>query len=207
MSEDIVRPSHDSQHGLLHSVPRPLEPRINASTVPEPYAARLESDGPEEEAPPPRHPSRQMMRWGPPPSEYGWDDRDDREYRRPYGRASYDYGGPGRGVPVPNDAYYAEDPHYNRPYRRGGSTRGPPPSSRGPPPPRPRPRRRPQWEDPSEDESEDSPTPRKREARDRDETPPPEEILRLPFTMWMNSSMKNREHMSYRSQEAIADDI
>ncbi|KAK6391161.1 hypothetical protein LTR65_004620 [Meristemomyces frigidus] len=61
--------------------------------------------------------------------------------------------------------------------------------ARGPPSPPRRPRRRPTYDDPSEDESEDEKPKRKRNGRER--TPPAEEILRLPFTMWMNSSLKN----------------
>lgn len=188
MSEDIVRPSHDSQNGLLRSAPGPLEPRLSTTATPEPYVARLEFERPTEEAPPLRHPSRQMMRWGPPPSEYGYDDRDD---RRPYGRPSYDYGGHERGIPVPNDYY--EEPYQNRPYRRAGSVREPATPARGPPAPPRRPRRRPTYDDPSEDDSEDEKPRRKHRGR-RERTPPPEEILRLPFTMWMNSSLKNRKH-------------
>ncbi|KAK5123784.1 hypothetical protein LTR85_002420 [Meristemomyces frigidus] len=186
MSEDIVRPSHDSQNGLLRSTPGPLEPRMSTTATPEPYVARLEFERPTEEAPPPRHPSRQQVaRWGPPPSEYGWDDRDD---RRPYRRPSYDYAGHERGIPVPNDYY--EEPYQNRPYRRAASVRDPATPSRGPPPPPSRPHRRPTYDDPSEDESEDE-KPRKKKRDGRERTPPAEEILRLPFTMWMNSSMKN----------------
>jgi len=189
---DALRPSHDSQNGLLRSVPRPLEPHVSTSAAPEPYAARLEFERPPEEAPPPpRHPSRQqMMRWGPPPSEYGWDDRDD---RRPYySRMSYDYPQQERGVPVPNEYY--EEPYYKRRYRPQGSMREPRrPSTAGPPRPSRRPRQQAKWEEASDDESDVSVTPRKKRRGDRDGTPPPEEILRLPFTMWMNSSLKNRK--------------
>lgn len=195
LSEDVYRPSDDSSKGLLKAAPRPMEPRISNSNAPEGYIARLEFDRPHDEVPP-RHPSRQMMRWGPPPSEYGWDDRDD---RRGYGRASYDYGAPRHG-PMPAD-YYSEDPAYNRPYRRAPSVREPPTrweSNRGPPPSSRKPRRRADWHDPSEDESEaETSRHRKRTGGDggggRDGgSPPPSEILRLPFTMWMNSSIKNR---------------
>jgi len=191
--DEPLRPSHDSTQGLLRSGVRPLEPKYSTSAPPEPYTARLEFDRSQDEPLPPRHPSRQMMRWGPPPSEYGWDDR---EERRPWGRPSYDYGRPMRTTPAQDD-YYAEDPSFNRPYRRAPSVREPPPSARGPPRPASRrTRRAPHWDDLSEDDGseEDEPV-RKRIARKRvgsTSSPPPEEILRLPFTMWMNSSLKNR---------------
>ena len=183
--DEGTRPSHDSTQGLLRSAARPLEPRVGTSTVPEPHTARMEYDRAPEDALPPRHPSRQMMRWGPPPSDYGMDDR---EERRPWGRASYDYGRPSRGMPVPED-YYAEDPYYNRPYRRTPSVREAPSSARGPPRPPRRPRRAPTWEEPSEDESEDDVPVRKRKTQNREDSPPPSEVLRIPFTMWMNLSL------------------
>ncbi|KAK5697629.1 hypothetical protein LTR17_023944 [Elasticomyces elasticus] len=191
MSEDPVRPSDDSSKGLLRSAPRPLEPKIAHPTAHDSYAARLEFE-PQDEIPPPRHPSRQMMRWGPAPSEYGWDDRED---RRHYGRPSYDYGGPGRGMPSATDYYPDEQYHPNRPYRRTASVREPPASARGPPHPPKRTRARaPQWEDPSEDESDEEPVRRKRKSHvgDGGDSPPPSEIVyRLPFSNWMNSSFKN----------------
>jgi aquaporin rerated protein, other eukaryote len=191
-SEDVMRPSHDSSTGLLKNAPRPLEPRTGQTNLPEPYAARLDYD-PHDEVPPPRHPSRQMMRWGP-PHDY-WDERDD---RRTYGRPSYDYGG--RGMTVPDD-YYAEDRWTSgRPYRRNTSVREPPPSARGPPRPPNRPRNPPRWEDPSEDESEEERPPRKskrRSRRDSSPSPPPEVIMRLPFTEWMNGSVKNRKSSTH----------
>ncbi|KAK6425420.1 hypothetical protein LTR81_002103 [Elasticomyces elasticus] len=191
MNEDPVRPSDDSSKGLLRSAPRPLEPKIAHPTAHDSYAARLEFE-PQDEIPPPRHPSRQMMRWGPAPSEYGWDDRED---RRHYGRPSYDYGGPGRGMPSATDYYPDEQYHPNRPYRRTASVREPPASARGPPHPPKRTRARaPHWEDPSEDESDEEPVRRKRKSHvgDGGDSPPPSEIVyRLPFSNWMNSSFKH----------------
>ncbi|KAK0277891.1 hypothetical protein LTR35_009727 [Friedmanniomyces endolithicus] len=188
-SEDAVRPSDDSSKGLLRHVPRPLEPKMNTAAAHESYAARLDHD-PQDEIPPPRHPSRQMMRWGPPPSEYGWEDRED---RRPYGRPSHDYGPPGRAATATD--YYGDEQYYpNRPYRRTPSVREPAPAARGPSQAHRRPRARPpQWEDPSEDESDEEPARRKRKSRAReDDSPPPSEIVyRLPFSNWMNSSFKN----------------
>ncbi|EMC93999.1 hypothetical protein BAUCODRAFT_217650 [Baudoinia panamericana UAMH 10762] len=180
-SEDAMRPSNDSGKGLLRSAPHPLEPKVNSPAARESYAARLDYD-PQEEPPPPRHPSRQMMRWGPPPTEYAWDERDE---RRPYGRMSYDYGGPAR------HDYYGDDTWYRQRNRRGNSVREPP-SSRGPPPPHRLPRQQPQWEEASDEDDDDHEPPRKgkTEVQNRD-SPPPEEMLRLPLTMWMNSSLKN----------------
>ena len=202
-SEDgVLRPSHDSQQGLLNSAKQAQQPKVQQSPAPEGYIARLDFDPPaREEPPPPRHPSRQMMRWGPPPSEYGWDDR---EERIPHGRASYDYGTPSRGGPMPA-AYYPEDaysPYYPRPYRRASSKRHNRPlstveSDRGPPPPRGPPRGRARYEDPSESESsEDEIAKRKqRRRREREEkrSPSPEMIMRLPFTAWMNGPVKGRK--------------
>lgn len=168
----------------------------------EPYIARLEFEPPREE-PPPRHASREMMRWDPPPRA-SYDDRyndrysdrydghwDDRYERRPQNRRSYEY--------APSRRMYSDDRQRDLRLRRNVSIRDTPPRTRGghipPTPPSSGPRRRPEWHDASEDESDDEPpkppTRRPKAAAGKGSTPPPEEILRLPFTMWMNSSAKN----------------
>ncbi|KAF2162847.1 hypothetical protein M409DRAFT_26703 [Zasmidium cellare ATCC 36951] len=173
---------------------------------------RLDFDWERDEPPPPsagppqRNPSRQgqVMRWGPPPtpsSDYGggWDDE-----RRYWPRPPYDYGKPVAPPGPYRDDWYGDDPYYNRPYRRpstiresaewGGSYRRGGPG--GPPRPPRRPRYHPHWEDPSEDgESDEQPlrrVKRKRTMRSNpsSRSPPPEVIMRLPFTEWMNRSAK-----------------
>lgn len=163
-------------------------------------------DEPPSGGPPQRNPSRQgqMMRWGPPPtpnSDYGggWDDE-----RRYWPRPPYDYGKPVAPPGPYRDDWWGDDPYYNRPYRRpstiresaewGGSYRG-----GGPPRPPRRPRYRPHWEDPSDDgESDEQPLRRPRRKKTAasnksSRSPPPEVIMRLPFTEWMNRSAKARE--------------
>lgn len=195
-------PSDDSTRGLLKSVPAPQPARVShQSAGPEPYIARLEFEPPNDE-PPPRHASRQMMRWDPPTRE-GYDDRyndryddyyDDRYERRPYSRRSYDY--------APTRRMYSEDrPRGDLRMRRNVSVRDTPSKSRGghmpPTPPGSIPKRRPEWHDPSpsDDESDDGPPkpPNRRLRAGGRSSPPPEEIMRLPFTMWMNSNAKNRK--------------
>ncbi|KAK5157111.1 hypothetical protein LTS14_004629 [Recurvomyces mirabilis] len=197
-TEEGLRPSHDSSTGLLRSGPRPLEPRIHQASVSQdqPYVARLEFEPQDDrEPPPPRHPSRQMMRYGPPPgSEYGWDDREDR--RQWQGRASYDYGASSRPQ---QDDYYADDRdrgYGSRPYRRAPSVREPPPSARGPAPTaaamrqKQKNRRSILWEDSGdEEESDDETVARRRRKRESREGSPPMD-LRLPFLKWMNGSVK-----------------
>ena len=197
---DGLPPSDDSTRGLLKSVPAPQPARVNQPVGPEPYIARLEFEPPHDQPPPSRHASRQIMRWDPPPRD-GYDDRyndrydenyDDRYDRRPHSRRSYDYG--------PTRRMYSEDPPREMRYRRTASIRDTPSKYRGshmpPTPPTSAPRRRPEWHDhtPSDDESDQGPPkpPNRRPRAAAGGSPPPEEILRLPFTMWMNSSAKNR---------------
>ena len=203
--EEGLRPSHDSSTGLLKSGPRPLEPRVHQTSGPQeqPYVARLEFEPQDDrEPPPPRHPSRQMMRYGPPPgSEYGWDDREDR--RQFQGRASYDYGAPSR---PPLDDYYPEDRERwggSRPYRRAPSVREPPASARGPAHGAALPSRQKQknrrsilWEDSGDEagDSDDDTVARRRRKRASREGSPPEMDLRLPFLKWMNGSVKGRAY-------------
>lgn len=196
LAPEGIQPSDDSSRGLLRSVPAPQPARVSQPVGPEPYIARLEFEPPHEE-PPPRHASRQMMRWDPPPREY--DDRydeyyDDRYDRRPYSRRSWDYA-PGRKM-------HSEDRYRDMRFRRNASIRDTPSKSRGshmpPTPPGSAPKRRPEWHDQtaSDDESDGGPPkPPNRRYRDAGgrSTPPPEEILRLPLTMWMNSDAKNRK--------------
>ncbi|KAI7204379.1 hypothetical protein KC316_g710 [Hortaea werneckii] len=148
-------PSDDSQNDLLP--PKPLEPRA-APATPAHYDSRLDRERSVSQAPPRRHPSRQVMRWAPPPppSEYIWDDE-----RQPHrARTSFDYSGVERGVPVgpPSDYYYHDfyhEPYYSRRYRPQMSSHPPPTLPDGPPGPPPPPPRRPhrsEWDDSSDDE-------------------------------------------------------
>lgn len=194
-----VQSSDDSQRGLLGSVPAPQPARVSQPVGPEPYIARLEFEPPHEE-PPPRHASRQMMRWDPPPRD-GYDDRyndryeeyyDDRYDRRPHSRRSYDY--------APTRRMYSEDHPRDLRFRKNVSVRETPSRTRGghppPTPSRSMPRRRPEWHDPSDEESDEGPPKppnRRHRTGARGGSPPPEELMRLPFTMWMNSNAKNRE--------------
>ncbi|KAI7338336.1 aquaporin-like protein [Hortaea werneckii] len=190
----IMRPSDDSQNDLLP--PKPLEPRA-APAAPAQYEFRSDRERSVSQAPPRRHPSRQVMRWAPPPppSEYIWDDE-----RQPYrARTSLDYSGVERGVPVgpPSDYYYQDfyhEPYYGRRYRPQMSSQPPPTLPDGPPGPPPPPPRRPlrsAWEDSSDDEDAAAAVSRKKRENTARSMTPPEEILRLPFTMWMNSNAKN----------------
>lgn len=165
-------------------------------------------DDPPAGPPPVRTPSRQqIMRWGAPPptpSEWGFDDMGDRRY---YPRPSYDYGMP----PRPQPPWYGDDPsYYNRPYqRRMSSVRESTEFNGGQGPPRPprRPRYRGHWDDGESDgESDERPLrkPRKKRSRDRSSdrsSPPPEVIMRLPFTEWMNTTFKGRK--SYPSCSSL----
>lgn len=208
-------PSDDSQNDLLP--PKPLEPRA-APATPAHYDSRLDRERSVSQAPPRRHPSRQVMRWAPPPppSEYIWDDE-----RQPHrARTSFDYSGVERGVPVgpPSDYYYHDfyhEPYYSRRYRPQMSSHPPPtlPDGEqqktcavskasmlitetgppGPPPPPPRRPHRSEWDDSSDDEDAAAAVSRKKRENTARSMTPPEEILRLPFTMWMNSNAKNRK--------------
>lgn len=155
-----------------------------------------------------RRPSRQqIMRYGPPPSEAG-----DYGYDRPYWpRPPYEYGVPVRPPPQHpgmGGDYWGEDPaYYNRPYNRrmtslresdeyrsqAGSAGG-----RGPPGP-PRRRYTPYDDEPSEYDHDDDERPLRNRARryqyseKSSKSPPPEVIMRLPFTEWMNRSAKARK--------------
>lgn len=198
VAPDGMPPSDDSTRGLLRSVPPPAPARVSQPVGSEPYIARLEFEPPHDE-PPPRHASRQIMRWdGPARDPYNdqYDEYyDDRYDRRPHSRRSYDY--------APARRMYSEDRHRDLRLRRNVGVRDTPSKSRGshvpPTPPSSMPRRRPEWHDPSpsdEESDEGPPKPpnrRPRAAAGRGSTPPPEEILRLPFTMWMNSDAKNRK--------------
>lgn len=153
----------------------------------DPYIRRSES----------RRPNNEVTRWMP-NREYGrpWDDRRSYygNYRSPYARDEFE------------DADYELRPRYSR-------RSGPPPSlgrygsARGPPPRHYQRSIPPKSEYYSEDEYADEdyaedpraggaggggrggysrrPPPRDRE---------PSEVLRLPWTMWMNSNAKNRKH-------------
>ncbi|KAK5109869.1 hypothetical protein LTR62_006476 [Meristemomyces frigidus] len=198
---DDVRPSDDSTAEILRPAPRPLEPRsVHPGANEQPYGGRTEY-GSHDEPPPARHPSRQIMRYGPPPpaSDYGWDDRDERR-PYPYGRASYDYGTPSR--PPPDD-YYADDRelrwHNDRPYRRHSVRESAHPvrhsAQRGlhERRQRRRDRRSVLWEASGDDGSDDDDddTPRRKKRTSRASSPPLDEIgLRLPFLRWMNGSLK-----------------
>lgn len=154
-------------------------------------------------APPPqRNPSRQqMMRWGPPPpSEYD-------DYDRPYyPRPPNDYGRPMRtntmrsGRTTGGDYLGEDSEYYNRPYRRMGSLResdewrsqvGGGGGGRGPPSRRGHPYSE-YDEDPDDDER---PLRRRRRPPPSEASPPPEIIYRLPFTEWMNKSVKARKYI------------
>ncbi|RMY10195.1 hypothetical protein D0868_03836 [Hortaea werneckii] len=187
-------PSDDSQNDLLP--PKPLEPRAAPGT-PVHYESRSDRERSVSQAPPRRHPSRQVMRWAPPPppSEYIWDDE-----RQPHrAQTSFDYSGVERGVPVgpPSDYYYHDfyhEPYYSRRYRPQMSSQPPPTLPDGPPGPPPPPPRRPhrsEWDDSSDDEDAAAAVSRKKRENTARSMTPPEEILRLPFTMWMNSNAKN----------------
>ncbi|KXS94931.1 hypothetical protein AC578_3926 [Pseudocercospora eumusae] len=174
----------------------------NASHMEGSQFPRLEfefGDDNQSQAPPPqRHPSRQqVMRWGPPPTEYD-------EYERPYyPRPPHEYGRPMRtntlrsGRTTGAGDYWGEDAdYYNRPHRRmgslresdewrsqvGGGGRGPP-SRRGPP-----------YSEYEDDPDDDERPLRRRGYRkppsEKSSSPPPEIIYRLPFTEWMNKSVK-----------------
>lgn len=163
------------------------------------------------------HSARHSWRSGRPQS-WAPDDRDDRRSYRAI--ASYDYGTPSK---APAGREYADSyfdyrgSYYDHPYshypfypppsqRRSVPPRGSWRSSstitalptQGPPPPPP------QAAEESGDETEDerTPTPRPKRLQQRpltwgyDYTPPPpstEAIMRLPFTWWMNSGVKDRK--------------
>lgn len=201
--EGLHHPSDDSGRGLLRGGSEAATPRVNQSIEEEqPYVARLEFQPENETTPlPPRHPSRQIMRWGPPTTD-GYDDRydrydgywDDRYDRRPQSRRSYDY--------PPSRHMYSSDRAQDLRMRRGPSVRDTPTKMRGgrprPNPPGFGPRGRSEWHEMSDEESDEEPR-KKTAARLRTEaggersSPPPEELLRLPFTMWMHSDAKNRK--------------
>lgn len=172
---------------------------------------RFDSDLGDENAssglPPQRNPSRQqqLVRYGPPPpaSDYGYEER-------PYWpRPPHDYGTPMRPLhssSFEKPGYYEED--YSRPYRRMSSLResdewkfqG---GGRGPPGPPGR-RYRGGYDDGSDDDEDERPLRYrgKRHLHRRrgtgseksSKSPPPEIIMRLPFTEWMNRSAKARTY-------------
>lgn len=194
LSEEVHRgPSDDSTKGLLRSVPKSLDPHKSerGTHMADPDVGRAGYDRSDDEAPPTRHPSRQMMRWDGPAGDYPpmWDDE-----RRPYARRSYDYGP--RTLPPPPSEWYGDYMVYNPPYRRGSARStgqyGPPRRSR----------RVPQWNDfPEEDESIQE-TKRKRASKMSFGNGVGEvavsggaggggdaysEDMRLPFSSWMSS--------------------
>lgn len=187
-----LRPSQDSQNSIVPPMPpRPLEPRASSSVAPAAYHSRREYERAAEETPPPRNPSgQQLMRWGapPPPTRYGWEDD-----RRPYyGNDPFDHSGPDRGTPIGVPSDYYEEPYYKRRYRPQAPMQEPTPFAGEPPRSPPPPRRRPHWQDPYDDGGTEG-TPKRNVWGGARNSPAPEEILRLPFTMWMNSNAKNRE--------------
>ncbi|SMY23101.1 unnamed protein product [Zymoseptoria tritici ST99CH_1A5] len=148
-------------------------------------------------APPPqRNPSRQqMMRYPGPstPSEFGGFGHDDPDAKH-WPRPPYDYGVPMRAPSTARSYWGEEPPYYNRPYNRrmtsvresdewhGGGGRGPP-----------RPPRSNRYHSYDDDDSDDQRLrrPRKKPSMRSDRsTPPPEVVMRLPFTTWMNGSIK-----------------
>lgn len=215
-SEEKVTPKGGMQHGPGHmgsmrSHSRPMgrdRKQSNASYLEGGQHPRLDFDFEQDDDSmsqtpmPQRRPSRQqLMRYGPPPtpgSDYGYDDR-------PYWpRPPYDYGIPVKhSYPImPADYWGEESSPYNRPYRRMSSLRESDEwrsqaGGRGPPGP-PRRRYRGDYEDPSEDGEEDERPLRYRGRRKpasekSSKSPPPEIIMRLPFTEWMNRSAKGRK--------------
>lgn len=207
------RPSDDSttfrgnpQFGSIRSQRGRKPSNADSTATANPQFPRLDFDfgGDDRDAAAPaplRNPSRQgqVMRYGPqgPPSEYGWD-----EEPRYHPRPPYDYGRPMRTGPSYGYDYW-DEPYYNRPYRRpstiresqewNGSRRG------GPPRPPPRSRYRPHFEDPSEEDGESDEQPLRAKARrkkEQSQSPPPEVIMRLPFTEWMNKSARSRTYFS-----------
>lgn len=210
--EEVGRPSEDIT--AIKAVPQFGTTRTRASTQPgrerkgsnapsmmetshfPPMDPDMGVEEPPHSVPPPnRTPSRQqIMRWGAPPptlSEYGYDDMADRKY---YPRSPYDYGMPPRAQPP--HWYGEEPPYYNRPYqRRMSSVRESTEWGGGQGPPRPPRRPRYRSYDDSDGESDDRPLrrPRKKRSRDSDRSsPPPDVIMRLPFTDWMNTTVKGR---------------
>jgi aquaporin related protein len=153
-------------------------------------------------APPPlRNPSRQqMMRYPAPPTPsepgFAFDDPDHKYWPRP----PYDYGVP---IRAPSQrTYWGEEPHYyNRPYQRRMSSLRESDEyhaiggGRGPPRP-PRSSRKDSYYDDGESDEQPLRKPRrKRSARSDDSSPaPPEVIMRLPFTTWMNRTAKGRTY-------------
>nr|OQO23791.1 hypothetical protein B0A51_06740 [Rachicladosporium sp. CCFEE 5018] len=196
------RPSHDSMHPMLrHRAARSAEPKGNQEEGRESHIPRLDfepSQYQQAQETPPLHPARAtMMRYGPSRNDWDYDDRDDRRYYGP--RQSYDYPRQG-GRTTPGD--YWEDPAYNKPHRRRpsvvhNSTPSRMDSRSGRPQPSNSARKTQQFEGSSGSESE-APQPvrrRRRRAGTADSDPgspvPPEVIMRLPFTNWMNSNLKN----------------
>lgn len=211
--EDNIRPSEDST--AIKAVPQLGSTRARASTQPGrdrknsnppppmetsnfPHVdLDMSFDDPPPGPPPNRTPSRQqIMRWGvppPAPSEYGYDDMGDRRY---HPRPPYDYGMPVR----PQPQWYGEEQSYSgRPYQRrmsavrestefGGGGQGPPRP--------PRRRYRGHYDDGSDDDDSDERPlrkPRKKRSNYSDRSsPPPDVVMRLPFTDWMNTTLKGR---------------
>lgn len=180
----------------------------NASAQPPRMDFDFDNDDNASQAPlPQRRPSRQqIMRYGPPPPSEGGDYGYDRPY---WPRPPYDYGTPVRPPPQHSGMggdYWGEDPsYYNRPYNRrmtslresdewrsqaSGGGRGPP----GPPR-----RRYTGYDDDPSEFNDDDERPLRYRGRRRlpseksSKSPPPEVIMRLPFTEWMNRSAKARK--------------
>lgn len=219
--DDVNRPSEDSP--AIKAVPQlgSSRPRTNTQSgrdrkgsIPPPAMETsqfptadpdMSLDDPPPGPPPNRTPSRQqIMRWGvppPPASDYGYDDMGDRRY---HPRPPYDYGMPVR----PQPQWYGEEAsYYNRPYqRRMSAVRESTEFGGGEGPPRPprRPRFRGHYDDGSDgDDSDERPLrkPRKKRSNysDRSSPPPPDVVLRLPFTDWMNTTLKGRMFFISRS--------
>ncbi|KAK6435967.1 hypothetical protein LTR95_007838 [Oleoguttula sp. CCFEE 5521] len=196
------RPSHESMHPMLrHGAARSVEPKGNQQDGRESHIPRLEfepSQYQQGQEPPPLHPARAtMMRYGPSRNDWDYDDRDDRPYYGP--RQSYDYPRQG-GRTTPAD--YWEDPAYNKPHRRRPSVVHNSTPSRMEPqrgaPRAPNSAKKTQHYEGSSGSESEAPQPVRRRRRraatvdsDPDSPVPPEVIMRLPFTNWMNSNLKN----------------
>ena len=162
----------------------------------------LEGDNASTAPPPMRNPSRQqIMRYPAPPTPsepgFAYGDEDHKYWPRP----PYDYGVP---IRAPSQrSYWGEESHYyNRPYQRrmsslresdeyhsvAGGGRGPPRPPRGG-------RKDSYWDD-YDGESDERPLrkPRRKPSeRSYDSSPaPPEVVMRIPFTTWMNTTAKGR---------------
>lgn len=189
--------SDDSTRGLLKTVQAPTPAKVNPPMGPEGCTARIVYEPSPDEPGIRRYGSRQLMRRDPPPGD-GYDDRytdrydeyyDDRYERRPFSRSTHDYGHPRRMHSQREMRYRGPASIVETPIKPRGSQILPtPPTSAS--------RKGPEWHDaiPSDEDGDEGPPspPKSRGRATAGGSPPPEEILRLPFTMWMNSNAKNR---------------